>query len=116
MRHEIYSWLPPDPPMSGTIQLYHSELPVHTFALGICRVTIRLLHSSALVLMEHPICSTGGVFEERVEYITNFRYTMESHMISCGITRYSMVYHVISCGISGYSMGSHMTPTGQKRS
>ena len=70
MRHEIYSWLPPDPPMSGTIQLYHSELPVHTFALGICRVTIRLLHSSALVLMEHPICSTGGVFEERVEYIT----------------------------------------------
>ena len=22
------------------------------------------------VLMEHPICSTGGVFEERVEYIT----------------------------------------------
>ena len=71
MRHEIYSWLPPDPPMSGTIQLYHSELPVHTFALGICRVTIRLLHSSALVLMEHPICSTGGVFEERVEYITN---------------------------------------------
>ena len=71
MRHEIYSWLPPDPPMSGTIQLYHSELPVHTFALGICRVTIRLLHSSALVLMEHPICSTGGVFEERVEYITS---------------------------------------------
>ena len=70
MRHEIYSWLPPDPPMSGTIQLYHSELPVHTFALGICRVTIRLLHSWALVLMEHPICSTGGVFEERVEYIT----------------------------------------------
>ena len=71
MRHEIYSWLPPDPPMSGTIQLYHSELPVHTFALGICRVTIRLLHSSALVLMEHPICSTSGVFEERVEYITS---------------------------------------------
>ena len=44
-----------------------------------------------------------------------FRYTMESHMISCGITRYSMVYHVISCGISGYSTGSHMTPTGQKK-
>ena len=36
-----------------------------------------------------------------------FRYTMESHMISCGITRYSTVYHVISCGISGYSTGSH---------
>ena len=72
----VDSWLPPDPPMSGTIQLYHSELPVHTFALGICRVTIRLLHSSALVLMEHPICSTGGVFEERVEYITNINYLL----------------------------------------
>ena len=23
-------------------------------------------------LMEHPICSTGGVFEERVEYITKY--------------------------------------------
>ena len=45
-----------------------------------------------------------------------FRYSMENHMISCGITRYSTVYHVISCGISGYSTGSHMTPTGQKRS
>ena len=48
--------------------------------------------------------------------VVYFRYTMESHMISCGITRYSTVYHVISCGISGYSTGSHMTPTGQKRS
>ena len=43
-----------------------------------------------------------------------FRYTMESHMISCGITGYSAGNHVISCGISGYSTGSHMTPTGQK--
>ena len=46
--------------------------------------------------------------------VVYFRYTMESHMISCGITRYSTVYHVISCGISGYSTGSHMTPTGKK--
>ena len=68
--------------MSGTIQLYHSELPVHKFALGICRVTIRLLHSWALVLMEHPICSTGGVFEERVEYITSIRYTMPTRGVS----------------------------------
>ena len=48
--------------------------------------------------------------------VVYFRYTMESHMISCGITRYSTVYHVISCGISGYSTGSHMTLTRQKRS
>ena len=36
--------------MSGTIRLYHSELSVHTFALGDCRVTIRLLHSWAVTL------------------------------------------------------------------
>ena len=72
VRHEIYSWLPPDPPMSGTIQLYHSELPVHTFALGICREFVCYTHGRSLLpdLMEHPICSTGGSFEDRVEYIT----------------------------------------------
>ena len=43
----LVSWWPP---MSGTIRLYHSELPVHTFALGVCRVTIRLLHSWAVTL------------------------------------------------------------------
>ena len=36
--------------MSGTIRLYHSELPVYMFALGVCRVTIRLLHSWAVTL------------------------------------------------------------------
>ena len=47
-----------------------------------------------------------------MQLVVYFRYTIESHMISCGITRYSTVYHVISCGISGYI---HMTPTGQKK-
>ena len=61
--------------MSGTIRLYHSELPVHTFALGVCSVTIRLLHSWAVTLPTVNGTSdlfTGGSFEERSEYITIF--------------------------------------------
>ena len=51
------------------ICLLQSELPVHTFALGVCRVTIRLLHSWAVTLP--TVNGTSNLFHwrERLEYL-----------------------------------------------
>ena len=82
---------------------------IHAYVLSYASANCML----AYMLLHRGICTFGALFSKAPPAVY-FRYTMESHMISCGITGYSRGNHVISCGISGYSTGSHMTPTGKK--
>ena len=77
--------------MSGTICLYRSELPVHTFALGVCHVTINLfclLHSWAVTLP--TVNGTSDLFHCMVPLkndqsiiITTLHYDVNTHYSSC---------------------------------
>ena len=77
--------------MSGTICLYRSELPVHTFALGVCHVTINLfclLHSWAVTLP--TVNGTSDLFHCMVPLkndqsiiITTLHYHVNTHYSSC---------------------------------
>ena len=77
--------------MSVTIRLLHSGAPVHTFCIGVwpCNNSFVTLMGGHICqdLMEQTICSTGGSFEVRSEYITIFvvpvAYRQKSTTESC---------------------------------
>ena len=49
--------------------------------------------------MEHPICFTGGVFEERVEYIT--RSFVQLNRVIDGVLRVCTQKSLCACAVPG---------------
>ena len=102
----------PRPAWSGMMQLVHQGkhpgkssvmflpmIDMNPSDISCVYSTLKYIESHARRYCVTPIVPWEALFS-KAPPVVYFRYTMESHMISCGITRYSTVYHVISCGIS----------------
>ena len=82
--------------MSVTTRLLHSGAPVHTFCIGVwpCNNSFVTLMGGHLCqdLMEQTICSMGGSFEVRSEYITSYNSKMNL-VLRRGYTRQLCCYN-----------------------